>query len=754
MAHAFRFHSALTLLGCGLLACAPAAVPAKHAAPASARAPESDPLVTLAAALRSIPRPEPVLAALPADARKRLDQRFVELDAERRLAVHTDDSPLVESLPLLHLASGGSSPRALYVLSTTSAGTEELSGLLGVEAAGASTPDLARLGIVRELAQRAALNFLRDRAADVAVKGKEGLLACIMVGRVAEAVGRRDLMLAAQEVVTKLDPNPENWLHLAHELAFAGFSERAETTLQRVTGDPHAHPSTASLALATGAVNAARFVATHPAPKTLSERIEVSRSLLQLERKAEVRQLLASDAALAPAHLALAVSIAEAKIDRPLCPGLPPGVGTSRLCALAFHSSAEVDSAHALLETAWKSGAGRDETAIERYAALGLFVPWQHAHGEQFERAHPSRADLEPATREFSDKIHEVVAAAPSLSGLDLYVDVMLGTFWAEPDPASAEQAFHALEARALGLAQGPPRRFARAGVLVVAAALSQRFDVSRLIDAVPVKDTPPSLLVQRAALEAWVAATSGAKERMESARAQLADVMSEGAGSSLDRAQLVLMVSEADAVLSGSQSSYQLLSRVAGQLLSESIPPGLAFRAVLDAAGALSRGPRSSRAEEVLTSAAEAKISPDLRDAAQLLSVIQGYRLLLSVHDAQSAGAARAELAALTPKDPKANIALWFELWGHELDARVQEAACHQKKQTGCPPASKLRQFSRASLDARVGAPVAGLFLHGTLAGTTGQVSLDFRPGIGLEPLLGFDPTLLAVPVPSFTAD
>ncbi|MEI9953192.1 MAG: hypothetical protein WDO74_30485 [Pseudomonadota bacterium] len=62
-----------------------------------------------------------------------MQARWAGLDAERKLAVQSDDGPLVESLPLLHLASGGRSARALYALATTSAGSQELAGILGIE---------------------------------------------------------------------------------------------------------------------------------------------------------------------------------------------------------------------------------------------------------------------------------------------------------------------------------------------------------------------------------------------------------------------------------------------------------------------------------------------------------------------------------------------------------------------------------------------------------------------------------------------
>jgi len=65
--------------------------------------------------------------------------------------------------------------------------------------------------------------------------------------------------------------------------------------------------------------------------------------------------------------------------------------------------------------------------------------------------------------------------------------------------------------------------------------------------------------------------------------------------------------------------------------LLQDSIPPDLAFRAVLDASGALAHGKRWDRAKEVVSGAASAEIPDDLERARDLLQLIRGYKLVLS---------------------------------------------------------------------------------------------------------------------------
>ncbi|HWZ90989.1 MAG TPA: hypothetical protein VNW92_19140 [Polyangiaceae bacterium] len=755
----FRLRSALAALSCAVLACAgrPAATdapatPARvtRGAPASARE-------RLAQALRSIPRPLPVLDALPEDARKRLAARLAGLDAERKLSVHNDDSPLVESLPLLHLASGGTSPRALFALATTSAGAEELSGLLGVEHdAAALTPAAARVAIVRELARRAALDFLRDRAADVLVKDKGAALVCRLVARVALGVGRRDVVLMARELLVEAEPSSENRLEFAAELARSADPERAEQALAEASRDQQHPPHPAELAAVQQAIGAARFVAAQPAPSDVPGKLALARAWLHLGRMTEARALLEPEAGTAKSHLGLAAALAETLVEQPSCPELPPDVGTAPLCAESFLTSERVEAANALLEAAWKSAAGRDDEAIEVYAALAHIIPWMHRTA--FALSHTSLSPVEARERvaALHAKIQEIVAAAPRLAGLALFVETLRSGVTASDAARFGDADAQALVARALGLAASDSSRFAQAGVLAVAAALSHQRDISPLVDAVPLEQTVSALRVPRAALGVWVAASLGEHRRMDSARSELAAIMSEGRGASLERARLVLSVSEADALLDGSERSYQLLSRVSGQLLQDSIPPDLAFRAVLDASGALAHGKRLDRAKEVLEGAAAAQLPADLDRAKDLLQLIRGYKLVLSVDDADAAalGPARTALSALAPGSGSESAGVWFELWTHELEARERDALCQKRKQNGCREASALRRVDRHALEARLGAESSAVLLRGALPGGFFDAGFRFSAEAGLEPFIVFDPSLLAIGLPKFTAD
>src|SRR6185369_6858728 len=222
----------------------------------------------------------------------------------------------VETLPLLHLASGGTSPRALYALATTSAGSQELAGILGIEHVPAtSMPDAVRVEIVRELARRAALDFLRDRAADVALPGKGTALASRLVARAALAVGRRDLVLGSRELLVSAEPNAENRLEFAAELARSGDPERAAQVLFEAQSEPHHPPAAAALAAAQALIETARIAAAPGAPAELSAKLSRARAWLRLGRVEHARALLERE--LAPAHerLDLAAALAESSID-------------------------------------------------------------------------------------------------------------------------------------------------------------------------------------------------------------------------------------------------------------------------------------------------------------------------------------------------------------------------------------------------------------------------------------------------------
>ena len=739
--------TSLWLVWFASLACAPAkAPPIAEKKPASAPVVQAGPRELLASALRSIPRPAPVWAALPEGAQQRLQARLAGLDAERKQSVHADDSPLVETLPLLHLASGGRSPRALYALATTPAASQELAGLLSVEGTPqASSADAERVAVVREIARRAAFDFLRDRAADVVQTGKGTALVCRLVARVALTVGRRDLTLLAREVLATSEPNSDNRLDFAAELARSGQVAEAS----RVVTDAK-HPLREGAAESIEPLLAvARLATTTPVPSSLDERLKVARAWLRLGRADQAGALLEPYSHLAKTRLDLASALAQSSIENPSCPQLPPDVGSAPLCAVAFRTSERVKAARLWLDAAWQSGAGRDDEAIEVYVALAQVIPWVHETSAELSRAALSADQAQARVAALSQKVAEIAAVAPKLSGLVLFLETV--------PRGEAHTAAHsdadakALTARALSLASSDTSRFAQAGVLAVAAALSHQQDISPLLDAVPAQGTVPSLGVARTALEVWAAASTGSEERMAAARAQLAAVMTRGLGTSLERSRLVLSVTEADALLDSTDRSYQLLSRVSGQLLNENIPPELAFRAVLDASGALAHGQRFEQADRLLQGAVKADIPPDLERAGELLHLIRGYHSLLAAHGTPAAHSSelQADLARLAAEPRSEATAVWFELWKRELEAAQRDADCAKRKLTPCREAEALRRRSYSGFETRLGAPGNAVLRRGALPSSSFEAGFRFTIESGLEALIGFDPNFLALGLP-----
>ncbi|MEI9941366.1 MAG: hypothetical protein WDO69_29455 [Pseudomonadota bacterium] len=740
-----------------VLSCAPAKAPPIPAPKPAPVAPAAGPRERLAQALRSIPRPAPVLSALPPSALSRLQARFAGLDAERKLAVQSDDGPLVETLPLLHLAAGGTSPRALYALATTSTGSQELAGILGIEHDPvASTPDSARVSLVRELATRAALDFLRDRAADVALHGKGTALASRLVARAALTVGRRDLVLGSRELLLSVEPSAENRLEFAAELARSGDPARASQVLLEAQADKRRPPSAAGLASTQRLIEAARVATAPGAPLDVSSKLARARAWLRLGRVEEARALLEHETEAAKTRLDLAAALAETLIDNPSCPELPPDVGGAALCAVAFHASAGEKRARVLLETAWQTGAGRDDEALEVYTALAHVIPWMHDTASDLAQGELRSEEGLARVARLHDQLVQISLAAPQMAGLALFLATVRPSSSPRASGLRSDAEAEALAARALTLAHTDTSRFAQAGVLAVAAVLAHQRDVSPLVDALPAENTVPGLRLPRGALGVWLTASTGSRERLDAVRSELATIMTEGLGGPLERARMVLGVSEVGALLDSSERSYQLLSRVSGQLLSDNIPPDLALRAVLDASGALAQGQRFEQAAKILSGAATAELPEELSRARDLLALIRGYELVLGARGAPASTLPqlRAGFAALAASVHGEAAAVWFELWSREFDALQRETECAKKKLKVCAAAQALRRDARRGLDARLGAQASAVLMRGALPSGSFDAGFRFTVENGLEPLIIFDPSALAIGLPKFSAE
>jgi hypothetical protein len=465
--------------------------------------------------------------------------------------------------------------------------------------------------------------------------------------------------------------------------------------------------------------------------------------------------LLEREAEPAKARLDLAAAVAETLIDNPSCPDLPPDVGGAALCAVAFRANEGAKRAHELLESAWQTGAGRDDEAVEVYTALAHVIPWMHETAQGLAQGAVRASESAALVAQLHDKLAQISLTAPKMAGLALFLETVQPPS-ARPSGLRSEADAQALAARALNLVSSDKSRFAQAGVLAVAAVLAHQRDVSPLVDALPAEHTVPGLRLPRAALEVWLTASTGSRDRLEAVRSELGTVMADSLGGPLERARLVLGVSEAGALVESSERAYQLLSRVAGQLLSDNIPPDLALRAVLDAAGALAHGQRFEQATKILSGAATAQLPEELSRARDLLALIRGYEMVL---DARAAPAStlpqlRAGFAALAASVHGQAAIVWFELWQREFDALERDAACASKKLKVCAQAQARRQSARRGLDARLGAQAAAVLLRGALPSGSFDAGFRFSVERGLEPLIIFDPSVLLIGLPKFSAE
>ena len=336
----------------------PSALPKTAASPPKPKAPKEN----LLAALRGIERPPPLLDLLSRPAVAVLDARLQALTAEQRQELLEGD--LAVSMPLLHLKAGGGSGHALFALATSPAATRELPQsfeLMGQ----VSDDDRQRLvKLAHDLAQRAALHFLRDRVLDVAnasAKSLPSLLAAIE--RAAIAAERPDVVRLSLETWAAAGAPVDVMARLGAACAYDQDEKCFAPVLASVT---QAAPEYEGLIRLQKALKS----------RADGDAIIKGWSLLQLGRYADARQALAAAAAAAKSDLRVAAGIAVAVAEGTACPGLPPQVGSPRLCADAFRSRPGLSAALADLNTAWQTRNGRDTASVEAYLGLAHVVPW------------------------------------------------------------------------------------------------------------------------------------------------------------------------------------------------------------------------------------------------------------------------------------------------------------------------------------------------------------------------------------------
>jgi hypothetical protein len=263
----------------------------------------------------------------------------------------------------------------------------------------------------------------------------------------------------------------------------------------------------------------------------------------------------------------------------------------------------------------------------------------------------------------------------------------------------------------ALGVEAPAPR-------LAVSAVLAADQPVLQLLP----KTAPGALVPARAGLLVWEAVSSTDPSVLESAKAALAEQLAVSPKGSTQSATAVLLLAELEASTAPGERSHRALAQISSQLIGEPLPPDLALRAVLDAAGALERLGRTADALGVLRKAAEIESLPG--PAADLLLLIRAEKLVLewdAKKDPQRAALAKA-LAAL-PGSVSPTIAFVISAWASPKVLRQP------------------KQSPRAVLEARIGVRAAEQMAKGALRGTRVSLRVSYAFQTGITPEVTFDP-------------
>ncbi len=702
-------------LAATLLACGHAAVPAKPSALAKPIEPHQKPKAPkerLLAALRGIERPGPVLDVLPRSVQTLLEARLAALTPEQReqLLSGGGDGGLAPSMPLLHLKAGGSSGHALLVLATSPAAMQEVPVAFQLLGQVSDQDRLRLVGLAHDLAQRSALHFLRDRVLDVAgspVSDLPPLLA--VIERTAIAAERPDIVRLALETGVGVGAPASVLARLGAACAY----ELNEACVKRVVKElPEADGQHAKMLQLEKALGS----------RSDGDPIVKAWSLLHLGRYADARAALAPVASKAKTDLRIASALAVVVADGTACPGLPPGVGTPQLCADAVQARPGLTAALADMEAAWQAKAGRDPEALQAYIGLSHVVPWVTELSSA-----PDAATLERNFGRRYQALSSVLAELPSEKPLAVFCSALAAGVSAGLHVSHGERPRFDTNQKqelwfaALGVEAAAPR-------LAVSSVLAADQSVLQLLP----KSAPPELVGARAGLLAWEAASGGDPGALESARAALAEQLMLAPRGSTESAVAVLLLAELEVAAAPSERSHGALAQIASQLIGQPLPPELALRAVLDAAGALERLGRSADALGVLTKAAEIESLPG--PGADLLTLIRAEKLVLAwdaKRDPDRKGLTKA-LGALPLGAPPPTISFVLGAWG---SAKLLRQG---------------KQLPKQLLEERIGVRAAESMARGVLRATRVSLRVSYAFQTGVSPEVSFD----AMFVPLVRAD
>ncbi len=752
-----RAFSGLLLLLVGLGACggapprvakAPVAQKQAAASPPKSATPES----RLLAALHSVKPRGPVLGALDTRAHADLDALVKQVTPEQRSQIMRAGSPFASARPLLFLALGGDSPDAYLALATTSRGADELVGMRR-RSGSSDLGDLVKVSA--ELSRRAAAEWLRDRSVDVASRRTLTKGLCDAIDAAAATLDRLDVRRRAREMAEKLDPSARRALAVARVAAWQldGAAGHAALSRARTRGAAKEQLETAGHLL-----DEAALVNQQTGKLDVQATVKVSRALLDLHHPERVDALVAPHRGEAGSQLGLASVVALATLGNGMCLGAYGGAGNALLCATAWHDSPGTAKTLQLLDSAWKSGKGRDDAAIQTWLGMDYVLPWVYETlRDSVAGAADAKAHLESRLSAAQQAAKEAAAASHTFDGLALFVDASAAGLTAAKRHEAGKRVHLVqsvrkdLERRATELAKrSPGERFTQAAVLQVAGILSQEQDIGSLLSVLP-DPVEPAYRHVRAVLEAWNAAVHGA-QAADKARGLLAASLLRTSPHSLVRAKTVLLMAELDAALTHSPRAESVLAQVAAQLDSDATPPALRLQAGIDRAGALSRGGKTADAEKVLEKLLASGIPKGSGDAHDLALVAKTYLVVLRARGAKGDELRKYadQLARKSKKsvDVSSRVELWRDMWRRELVYQAKKQQCGALK-VCLARAAKQRRIPPAEIESRIGPEPARILRSGTLTLGTLDIQLNFSRARGIEPQVSFSPRLLAVEMP-----
>jgi hypothetical protein len=682
-----------------------------------------------------------------------------------RESLRDAQGPLARERPLLHLAVGGRSSDAVYLLVSTTRLADELMTYRRL----AQATDFADIvESVRTVTLTAGKSWLHDRAAEVASAVTLTPELLDQIEFASFVVERQDIVRLARELQVEIAPKDvRRWVGLSTQasrdldLTVAKNALAQARSLGKDDRLTRSQLENAERLLASAEI--AKANDTHDLPSALA----VSRAQLDLQHPKQAVEALNAHRTVADKNLAVASTLALGDLGGTVCPGLPAGVGNTALCGEAWDLDVHTKKLVEQMERAWKSGAGRDGPAVETYLGLVGVVPWMYGLNRMPADPAAGQAEISKRLKLLAESAREASKVAPNLEGLVIFIDTLNAGFDAlhasketQESVKLSPEVSNKLEQRARELGKKTPNeRFTQAGVVAAAALLFRDTEVMPLLELLPASDLDTSHIVPFNVIRLWSAVVAKKPALASAATGELAQILPElSGGRQTERAEIVLLLAEVDAAIAASPKAYEVLEQVARPLSeAQDALPELRLRAALDVAGARAKQGRLPEAAEVLarvTTSVPWANAGENSDAQNLGLLASAY--MFAIQARITKGDERAEYRDKLTEVLKRAVSqkliaasrLWIEMWQKEVEYLVASEKCGAVK-VCAERAKKNRKIPDAEAKRRAGAIAAKLVAQGALPVGTVNLSFGYGSGLRLDAIVRVAPMLLAVESP-----